>query len=322
MSQFAADKDAELAVPNVHEDKALMHGGVPDEDTGVSIRPMENSDMSRVRALRSIVNWSADPRAFELLRGMRDPRWAVAETRDRTVIGMIGAIPLGNVGIICHLAVHAGYRRYGLGARLASWAVTYLRSRRVQVIRLYSTLQAENIYRSAGFSPTAPRYLYRLEQLDERPGVHSGVHSIDELTASDLPEVFGLDLWSCGADRSALIRATLKLHPGGGLVARDSTGRTRGYLIRSSTSDGTRIGPMVAVSPDVARLMLDRALKRAATPVEITVTTPRDAHAHRLFEEFGFVGHEDRMQMERGVMSPMYRSEGLEHYGTTLYVAT
>ena len=40
-------------------------------------------------------------------------------------------------------------------------------------------------------------------------------------------ELYGVDRWSYGADRSALILATLKLHPGWGLVARDPSGRRR-----------------------------------------------------------------------------------------------
>ena len=283
---------------------------------------MNGADLSRVQALRSVVGWSADPRAFDLLRGMRDARWTVAEGQDGTLIGMVGAVPLGDVGMICHLAVHDGYRRFGLGARLTSWAVAYLRSRGAAVIRLYSTPQAERIYRSAGFIPTTPRTVYRLEEGAGKSRAYNGRHTVETLTTGDLPEVYGLDLWSYGADRSALILATLRLHPGRGLVARDSSGRIKGYLIRSSTPRAVRIGPFLAENLDVARLLMDRALESCAPPVEATVTTPRGTVAHGLFEEIGFVGRKDRMQMELGTTSKTYPGGGLEHYGTTPYLAT
>src|SRR3712207_9447343 len=70
-----------------------------------------------------------------------------------------------------------------------------------------------------------------------RPRVPEQVdgHRVETLTFGDLPELYGVDRWSYGADRSALLFATLRLHPGRGLVARDSTGRIKGYLDRKST---------------------------------------------------------------------------------------
>ena len=120
-------------------------------DPGVRVRPMGETDLERILGLRSVVRWSADPRAFDLLRGVRDARWAVAEAPSGDLAGMVGAVPLGDIGILCHLAVRDGYRGLGLGALLSSWAVTYLRSRGAKTVRLYSTLRAEGLYRSLGF---------------------------------------------------------------------------------------------------------------------------------------------------------------------------
>ena len=281
---------------------------------------MDSADLNLVKELRSVVSWPADPRAFDLLRGMRDTRWAVAEAGDGTLVGMVGAVPLGRIGILCHLAVHDGYRGYGLGARLTSWAITYLRSRGAALIRLYSTPQAEKIYRTAGFRPTTPRTVYRLEETVPGSRVESSGYRIQPLTVGDLPEVYGVDLWSYGADRSALILATLELHPGQGLVARDSSGQIKGYLVHSAASLATRIGPFLAETPEVARLLMERTLENCTTPVEVTVAGPGDAAAHRLFEEFGFTGRKDRLQMELGEIPATRR--GLKHYGTTPYLAT
>src|ERR687897_1440984 len=89
------------------------------------VRRMTHADLDRILELRSIVRWSADPRAFDLLRGVRGARWAVAQTPGGTLAGMVGAVPLGDVGVLCHLAVHDGHRGFGLGALLSTWAVTY-----------------------------------------------------------------------------------------------------------------------------------------------------------------------------------------------------
>jgi ribosomal protein S18 acetylase RimI-like enzyme len=297
---------------------------VTETDSGVCVRQMDDADLERILELRSIVRWSADPTAFDLLRGVRDARWAVAEAPGGDLAGMVGAVPLGDIGVLCHLAVHDGYRSVGLGALLSSWAVTYLRSRGAKMVRLYSTLQAEGLYRSLGFEEVTPRTVYRLEDGAGRfcvPGRVDG-HGVETLTFGDLPELYGVDHWGYGADRSALLFATLRLHPGLGLVVRDSTGRIKGYLIRSSRGRATRIGPFLASTPHVARLLLARALSATRdTPVQVTVPGPAGCPAHSLLQEFGFEGKEDRMRMELGERTTA-RSTGLVHYGTTPYLAT
>jgi ribosomal protein S18 acetylase RimI-like enzyme len=297
---------------------------VTETDSGVRVRQMDEADLERILELRNVVRWSADPRAFDLLRGVREARWAVAEAPDGDLAGMVGAVPLGDVGILCHLAVHDGYRGLGLGALLSSQAVTYLRSRGAKTVRLYSTLQAEGLYRSLGFQEMTPRTVYRLEEGHRRlpvPGQLDG-HGIETLTFGDLPELYGVDRWSYGADRSALLFATLRLHPGRGLVARDSTGRIKGYLIRSAMGRATRIGPFLASTPDVARLLLTRALSATGGAlVQVTVPGPACCRAHPLLQEFGFVGTEDRLRMELGERIATCRT-GLVHYGTTPYLAT
>jgi predicted GNAT family acetyltransferase len=281
---------------------------------------MTSGDTEQVLKLRSVVSRTAEPDAFGLLLGMRDARWAVAERKDGAIVGMVGAVPLGRVGILCHLAVHDEHRRRGLGAGLVSWAVTYLRSRGTDLIRLYSTPRAVRLYRSMGFVPTSGRTVYRLEEATAVPQTYVGGYRVETLLFGDVPEVLGADYWAYGADRSALILAALRLHPGRGLVARDSTGRVRGYLVRSSSGRETRIGPLVAASDDVARLLLTRGLSESAgSPVRLLAAG--DGPAHGLMQEMGFEGRRDRLYMERGRM-PALSDPGLTRYATTAYLAT
>jgi hypothetical protein len=151
---------------------------------------------------------------------------------------------------------------------------------------------------------------------------------ISPLVVGDLPELYGVDRWSFGADRSALILATLRLHPGWGFVARDVSGRIKGYLVRSTSGGGTRIGPFMASTPSVARGLLACALdargKACGVPASlgeayVEAVVPGEGPAHELFDEFGFVGREDRLRMELGEVP---RARGLQTYGTTPCLAT
>lgn len=292
-------------------------------DPGVRIRQMDDADLGRVLDLRSVVRWSADPRAFGLLRGVRDARWAVAEAPGAVLAGMVGAVPLGGIGVLCHLAVRDGYRGLGLGAALSSWAVAYLKSRGAKTVRLYSTRQAEGLYRSLGFRASAARTIYRLEGASPGPGPprRTDGYDVGTLTFADLPELYGVDRWGYGADRSHLIFATLRLHPGKGLVARDSSGGIKGYLVRSAGDDAVHLGPFVAATPNVARLLLARALgETGPSPVRVIVPGPEEGPAHAVLREFGFKGRKDRLLMELG--GPDDPPSGLVHYGTTPYLAT
>jgi ribosomal protein S18 acetylase RimI-like enzyme len=323
MLAFSAREDTEVENATIGKTLKDVTETSADDSVDVRVRRMTDTDLDRILELRSVVRWSADPGAFALLRGVRGARWAVAEAPDGSLTGMVGAVPLGEIGILCHLAVHDGHRGSGLGALLSDWAVAYLKSRGARIVRLYSTEQAEGLYRSLGFREVAPRTVYWLEESRQVsvPGQVDG-HRVETLTFGDLPELYGVDFWSYGAERSALILATLKLHPGQGLVARDATGRIKGYLIRSSMGRATRIGPFLASTPDVARLLLTGALRATGgAPVRVTAPGPIDSHAHSLLQEFGFQGTQDRMRMDLGETEAP-RLDGLVHYGTTAYLAT
>ena len=175
--------------------------------SGVRIRQMDDQDLERIMELRKSVRWSADPRAFSLLRETREARWAIAEIEGSgAVVGMVGAVPLGDVGILCHLAVHDDYRKLSLGVRLSSWAVSYLRSRGAEVIRLDSTRQAERLYGSLGFEPVYRRTVYRLDggilaaRLRGNRALDARLRGlrVAPLLFGDLPELYGVDRWSFG----------------------------------------------------------------------------------------------------------------------------
>lgn len=282
---------------------------------------MDDEDLKNVRELRVAVQWAADPRAFELLRGTRDARWAVAELLDGALAGMVGAVPLGRMGVLCHLAVRDDLRRAGLGTALTRWAVSYLRSAGVRTIRLYSTAQAESLYQTLGFRPVCRRAVYRREAGAPVPKEVPSYdrYRVGPLLAADLPELYGVDYWSYGGDRSAVIFAVLRRHPGKGLVVRDPTGSMKGYLILSPAASGAvRIGPFLAAEDGAARALLARALEVAGeAPAELIVPDPETARP--LLEEFGFEGRDDRLRMELG---PAPDTRGMLQYATTPYLAT
>ncbi len=276
---------------------------------------MTGADVAGVLELRRRVRWGAGPEAFEiLLEGVPSARWALAEAPSGSPVGMVGGVPLGEIGILCHLAVHPAHRGRGLGTQLSRWAITYLRSQGVGAVRLESTPVAEKLYESLGFRKVGRRVLYHREA---KPGVRPviyGKYRVAPLKASDLPEVYGLDRLSFGGDRSALIEALLRRQGGSGLVARDATRRVAGYLFRS----GERLGPWAASTPEAGQTLMVRALT-AAKPGIVEVAAPGGGPAHEVLVGLGFTGIPDRLRMELGE-GP--KTGGLETYGLSSYLVT
>lgn len=301
------------------KDEREAHSGAHGGASGFRIRHMTDGDIARIMELRAVVKWPADPGAFDLLRGIRDVRWAVAESPEGAICGMVGAVPFpGGIGILCHLAVRHEYRKIGLGASLTAWAVAYLKSRGSRVVRLYTTPEAEGLYTAMGFEPGEFRIVYRLETPRGKEPPKPGGHFVETLCFGDLPEMYGLDWWSYGADRGGLVLSILRLHPGRGLLARDSSGRITGYLVRSHSGGETRLGPFMASGESVARMLLFRAIEGGGGPIRVTVPG-EDGSAHQLLHEFGFAGRRDRLRMEMGEAP---KPRGLDEYATTAYLAT
>ena len=285
-------------------------------EPGIRIRPMAAADLERVSELRRSVRWCTSPGAFDLvLRSIPSARWAVAEARGELVVGMVGAVPLGQVGLLCHLAVHPTHRGRGLGTRLSRWAMSYLRSRDAEVVRLEATREAEGLYETLGFCAVGRRVLYRLEAKPRALYPPGRRHRVVPLTPGDLAELYDVDRRSYGGDRSALLGAIVERRHGSGLVARDAEGNMTGFLLRS----GTLIGPWTASTPEAARALLVRELARGIWH-STEVMAPGGGPSHRLLAELGFIGVPDRLRMELG--APARAGGGLETYGLSPYLIT
>ena len=282
----------------------------------IRIRPMAAADLERVSELRRSVRWCTSPGAFELvLRNIPSARWAVAEAQGGFVVGMVGAVPLGQVGLLCHLAVHPTHRGRGLGTRLSRWATSYLRSRGAKVVRLESTREAEGLYEALGFRAVGRRVLYRLEAKPRALYPPGREHRVLPLTPGYLAELYDVDRRSYGGDRSALLAAIVEGRHGSGLVARGAEGSMTGFLLRS----GTLLGPWTASTPEAARALLVRELARGIWD-STEVMAPGGGPSHRLLGELGFIGVPDRLRMELG--GPPRADGGLEAYGLSPYLIT
>jgi ribosomal protein S18 acetylase RimI-like enzyme len=277
---------------------------------------MAAADLERVSELRKSVRWCTSPAAFDLvLRSIPSARWAVAEAQGGRVVGMVGAVPLGEVGILCHLAVHPTHRGRGLGTRLSRWATSYLRSKGAGFVRLDSTHEAEGLYEALGFCAVGRRVLYRLEAKPRALSPPGRGHRVASLTPGDLAELYDVDRRSYGGDRSALLAAIVVRRHGSGLVARDAEGRMTGFLLRS----GTLLGPWIASTPEAARALVVRELAREIWD-KTEVMAPGGGPSHRLLAELGFIGIPDRVRMELGTAPRA--GGGLEIYGLSPYLIT
>jgi hypothetical protein len=193
------------------------------------------------------------------------------------------------------------------------------------MVGLYSTRQAEGLYLPLGFRPATPRTAYSPRGGCTAWSAGGGRRPTDTGSRhSRWGTCRSSTAWIAGppGDRSPLISATLRLHPGQGLVARDSSELIKGYLVRSSWGDATCTGPFVASSPGVARLLLACALgARRIVRGGHRARSSRNPDA-RFAPGIRLQGSQDHLRMELGEGSGGRLSGLLEQYGTTPYPAT
>ena len=302
-----------------------------DTDSGILIRKMNDADLERILELRSVVRWSADPRAFDLLRGVRDARWAVAEAPDGDLAGMVGAVPLGEIGILCHLAVHDGYRGFGLGALLSSWAVTYLRSRGAKTSgsTRHERPRASTVRSVSRRSRRAPFTGWKRGPGDSACPISRRSQGRDAHVRGPARALRRGPLELRGRPFGPALR-----HPEASSRTRPRrprlVGRNEGLPDPERQGRATRIGPFLASTPDVARLLLARALSatgvrrsRSRSPVRpnASPTLSCENSASRAQGPATDGAGREEGQPQGSCTTARHRT-GLVHYGTTPYLPT
>lgn len=257
------------------------------------------ADAARAVALSAEAGWNqieADWR-FMLAAGIgfaaREPGGAPC--------GSALVLPLDErVAWVSMVLVTAARRRLGLGTELLRRCLDLCASRGV-LAGLDATELGRPVYLPLGFRDVFALRRWRLLRALRVNAPPPGIQLL-RMAATDLVEVGAFD-----AARSGLARGVLLAHlatRGPALVARDAAGDVLGYALSRDGRNGTQIGPVMAVAPEIAAALLGAITQIVPPPYVLDVPESQTGFA-ALLAAHGGESPRGFTRMTRGDPGPL-----------------
>ena len=195
-----------------------------------------------------------------------DPDGGFVTEVDGSRAGMVTTTQYSKTGWVGNLIVEPKHRSRGIGRALMRRAMTHLQARGVRTIRLEANPPGVCLYQSLGFMGefVSPRFFLE-------PSERQVVTELKPISAADGPALRAFDQTHFGDDRGRWLDLLIDQALAGYISrARD---RVLGYVLASPSSIGGRIGPFVAVDPEVAERLLE-AVVTALSRVKLNIALP------------------------------------------------
>jgi ribosomal protein S18 acetylase RimI-like enzyme len=173
-------------------------------------------------------------------------------------------------------------------------ALGHLTGTGARTVRLEADPAGIRIYRKIGFVDEFPSCRFRREVATSDGRDNS---SARPLPAAGLPRVAGFDRNAFGDDRGRLIELLHRRAEAAYLVQRRDC--ITGYALLMPTVQGVHFGPAVADSPDVARQLLEAALRQAeGRTMSLGIPAPNE-EGIALVRSLGFTETPSSLRMVR-----------------------
>ncbi|MBU7004335.1 MAG: GNAT family N-acetyltransferase, partial [Theionarchaea archaeon] len=215
-----------------------------------SIREMERDDVQDACKLTESEEWGFDENDFNRILDLF-PRGSFVAEQDGKIIGLVTTSSYDVTGWIGNVLVDAENRLGGLGSALVKRAIAHLEEKQIRSVLLYSYKGLEDFYRALGFRPldglAAFRGLIRATSRRTRT---------DVMQLNDMPDVFRLDRYSFGDDRSKLLSRLQAEFPDACHVLK-SQNDVVGYSMVQFSEGLTNIGPVICIGPRCEALLFE-----------------------------------------------------------------
>jgi GNAT superfamily N-acetyltransferase len=241
------------------------------------IQPLTFRDLDGALTLSTTIGWNQRAEDWRMLLHLA-PAGSFAAVAGGRVVGTAIAIDYGGFGWIAMMLVDPGFRGRGLGARLLERAMTALPP--TLPVRLDATPLGRPLYQRFGFEDDVvlSRYVAEPPAGEHRAVRHATAAWSRPLTAADLPSVTEQDALVFGGNRRKVIEWMVDGAPTYAWVADDNAGRPQ-YCVGRAGRLFDQIGPVVARDPEVAKALVEAALRHATQPVVIDAFDAREAFA-------------------------------------------
>jgi SAM-dependent methyltransferase/GNAT superfamily N-acetyltransferase len=213
-------------------------------DSAIELTPANSSDIRMVSKWLAGEGWDFGIRDFAaLLRN--DPHSTLLVRHQSRPLGCVRAFSIGDtLGRISDLVIHPSARDKGLGRVLLRTAMSRLEGK---VIGLDSPLEWVSTFEKEGFTTSFQVLRYQILSACD----YAASDSVTVLEASMIPAVGQFERRYFNADRTGYLASLLQEPVTMGRVVMEA-GEVKGYALMRPSLWGWKIGPLVAVSLDVA----------------------------------------------------------------------
>lgn len=242
----------------------------------VIIRNLSMAEVAVAHRLAVNEGWNQTERDWQRLTELL-PEGCLAAFQSEQLLGTISAITYGDLAWIGMMLVAPEQRGKGIGKMLLRHAIRHCELNRVRRIGLDATPSGRPLYESFGFVSFGEVERWQgfglaADVLDSRPS----------LRQVELQAICHFDELAFQPSRHALLLLLLDDCAIAPSLSRVQDGTLRGYALARPGARASYIGPVVALEPHTAAILIDDILERLAGQAFIDVPVGRPVVAERL----------------------------------------
>ena len=217
----------------------------------LSMRDATLDDLPAIAALRESVGWNVAVWALHAVIGQDHARCLVAVDGDNALAGVGSGIVYGPLGFIGNMIVAEAHRRRGVGSAILAAVASYLESEGCTRLELNATSDGRPLYERHGFRSLGLSATARIPREVELAPDHAV--AVRHAASAHLEAIRAYDRPRFGGDRGVLLELMTALPGVTTLLAEGASGIAGYACVRI---DESRIGPMLADTPEIAAALL------------------------------------------------------------------
>lgn len=199
-----------------------------------------------------------------------DPEGFLIGELDGRIIAMISAVRYGSAfAFLGFYIVHPEFRGHGFGITIWHAACRFAGER---ITGLDGVLAQEENYRKSGFVRHYHHIRCRGVARNAPPATPNKI--IVPATEIAFDALAGYDAAHFGAHREAFLRAWLRQTGSTGLTVRNAAGDVAGYGVLRPATQGWRIGPLFANTPETAEKLFETLVRHVPMGNEYFIDIP------------------------------------------------
>ena len=274
------------------------------------VRKMTEQDFDYAVELTDTKNWNLIEEDFRFMLNL-EPEGCFVLLDDSKKIGIIASISLGRIGWFGNLIVEEKYQRKGAGSLLVKRVIDYLTSKSVEVVGLYSYVDAVPFYEKLGF-----RYDSDFAVLEGKASTSTVEANIRKVNKEDFEKIVQFDSSCLDTSLRKLLEAIFHKENNLSYFASEN-GQVLGYVMAKVYESMAEVGPLTC-NPEHSDVAIDlvKTVLNRLEGFEVSFCVPKKESA--MINFLSNMGISERFHVARMFLKPIslkdciYIAESLE----------